>query len=217
MRAIDIRGNRFGRLVAVQPVSQPGKGVKWECLCDCGNTAYHFVRVLRSGNTKSCGCLRVDAGRMKNFKHGHATRDEYGRPTDTTYAIWRSARARCFQPRNPAYKNYGGRGITMCESWRADYTAFLKDMGPRPPHLTIERIDVNRGYEPSNCRWATRAEQNINTRTNRWFVVDGQRIHLSQLARDLKVCRTSIRDAIKRGWLIQDYVNHIRKDGPRVS
>lgn len=140
------------------------------CLCDCGNYTVVPANRLKSGNTKSCGCLKKELSKVngkKNLKHGEIN--------TRLYRIWAGIKKRCYGPYMQDYKNYGGRGITMCDEWRNSYTTFRDWALPHGyrDDLTIDRIDVNGNYEPSNCRWITVKEQCNNTRVNRYITFDG--------------------------------------------
>jgi hypothetical protein len=178
MAAKNIAGQRFGRLVAQSMIgtSRDRKAI-WSTLCDCGASCVVRGKDLRSGNTKSCGCLRVDVTRESGrarLTHGHSRRSSRLTPE---YISWSSAKTRCFNPNKDDYAHYGGRGITMCDRWRDSFEAFLADMGPRPKGKTLDRINVNGHYEPRNCRWATPKEQQENRRpVRRHAAVDMARL-----------------------------------------
>lgn len=152
-------GMRFGRLVVTEegpPRAFATARLRTAiCRCDCGATTTVLLSHLRSGRTKSCGCGHAPE------KHGASKRG----PLRPLYAIWCAMIQRCTNPNNRHWKNYGGRGITVCAEWRASFPAFSTHVGARPaPRLTLDRIDNDRGYEPGNVRWATRTQQNLNSR-----------------------------------------------------
>ncbi len=149
---LDLTGQRFGRLVAVQVASHAP--VKWLCRCDCGETTTARSSHLREGATRSCGCGEGLT------KHGHGAR---GSRRSSEYTAWANMLARCERPNHPSYPDYGARGITVCERWHV-FENFLADMGPKPGGLTLDRIENDGNYEPGNCRWATYSQQNTNQR-----------------------------------------------------
>lgn len=196
---IDLSGQRFGRLVAKQIISERTSygHIQWECVCDCKNVVLVTTASLRSGATGSCGCLQKEAVKAVNFKHGASHSSEYD--------IWSEIKRRCYNKNFHAYIDYGSRGITMCDEWKESFEAFYRDMGPRPsPKYSIDRRDNNKGYSKDNCRWATRIEQNNNRRNTLYFEFDGEKKALADWCRELNVPYNAVYERIKRGMDFED-------------
>lgn len=165
-RALNLKGQRFGRLLVLGRLPPGNKNVMWRCVCDCGQTYVCAASNLARGNTVSCGCFRSEQSSARQRTHGLSRTAEY--------IIWTGMINRCHSPINNGYKNYGERGIAVCDRWRDSFEAFLQDMGPRPSsQFSIERKDNRQGYSPDNCKWATGHEQGRNKRTNRFIEIDG--------------------------------------------
>lgn len=160
-------GDRFGRFTVL---SYAGKNASrnryWLCQCDCGGEPRRVLQFnLRDGSTVSCGCLRKERQRQACTTHGrYRTRE---------YRSWSQMIQRCLNINDANYQSYGAAGITVCERWKT-FANFFRDMGPCPSALTLDRIDNTKGYEPSNCRWATRAQQYRNRRSNIWVTIGGE-------------------------------------------
>lgn len=165
----DLTGRKFGRLTVIEYKGQKKDHiVLWLCKCECGNERIIPTSHLKNGHTISCGCFQKEKAKQAKTTHGlRKTR---------LYEIWNGVLQRCYNPNRAKYKNYGGRGITVCEEWRDDFKAFYDwamSNGYRDD-LTIDRIDNNGDYEPSNCRWVTVQEQAYNKSTSRFITYKGE-------------------------------------------
>lgn len=179
-RPTNLVGERFDRLLVTgtaEPFIRPNGKVRhrWKCRCDCGSDVEVRGEDLRSGNSRSCGCIQREKARDRFLTHG-MTRS-------AVYRVWSQMKRRCLNPDDASFCKYGARGIMVCDRWQNSFEAFLDDMGPRPEGHSIERIDNNGNYEPSNCRWATTKEQVRNKRNNVWGELNGQRLILEDIAR----------------------------------
>jgi hypothetical protein len=154
---IDISGQRFGRLTVLGYAESRNYRAFWNCLCDCGMELIVEGKKLRSGHTQSCDCLKREKAATRLRTHSLTYTKEY--------STWLNIKQRCYNPSNPEYRYWGGRGIEMCASWRNSFEAFYTDMGSAPDaSLSIDRINNDGNYEPGNCRWATALMQARNQR-----------------------------------------------------
>ena len=194
---VDLTGQKFGRLsVSRVTPKRDGNNVVFECQCDCGNTVFVAGDKLKKGNNKSCGCLKVD----RLYRHGLARHPLYN--------TWAKLIARCTVPNYPQWDYYGGRGITVCSEWAAPLgvACFIADMHPRPPGMSIDRIDNDGPYSKANCRWATDREQNSNTRQNNRITYQGKTLIVSEWARALGITKSAMHKRLKSGRPLQEII-----------
>lgn len=196
----DLTGQKFGRVTVLGFAGIDDKSITfWYCRCDCGNITKVRAGGLKIGDSISCGCFNKQRLKEANTTHGHAR--NYNQ--STTFSIWCSMLARCNNKKSNAYKDYGGRGITVCKRWES-FENFLEDMGERPSkEYTLDRKENNNGYYKENCRWADWVVQANNRRNNRYFTLNGKTQTMSQWADELGLKRTTVFNRLKRGWPIE--------------
>lgn len=202
-------GQKFGRLTVVERsgLSATGKAT-WVCACDCGRQHTAVGTELRSGHTSSCGCWRVERNRTSDLRHGM-------RGT-ATYKTWEAMKTRCGNPASKSYPGYGGRGIKVCERWTI-FENFLADMGERPNGTTLDRWPDNNGnYEPGNCRWASKQEQQRNTTANVLVEFEGQTLTQAAWAERLGISQATLSYRLRRGWSVSDALTRKAHSGNRV-
>jgi len=191
MPKVEMLGKRFGRLVVIAEGEkrQNSRECRWICKCDCGNVTHPICGSdLRNGHTKSCGCLHTEIAIKTKTIHNKCN--------SRLYRIYANMKARCFNPKNTHFNHYGGRGITICSEWIGkDGFQHFYDWAMANGYsddLTIDRIDVNGNYEPSNCRWADGYTQLNNTRKNVYVEINGKKQTFSQWARECGIDRATI-------------------------
>lgn len=177
----DLTGHRFGRLTVLYRVRQDGcAATVWHCRCDCGKEKDVRASKLKTGNTRSCGCLRSELVKESNIKHNMSHTRLYG--------IWSNMKRRCDDPNNPKFKNYGARGIKVCEEWYNSEIFFEWALtNGYNDNLTIDRIDVNKGYYPENCRWIGIKEQSLNRTDNHFLIMRGKRQTMKEWSVELGI------------------------------
>ena len=199
-KLIDLTGQRFGKLTVVEAVINPQNNRKyWRCLCDCGNTVYSYSHSLLIGAVISCGCSHIKHGGCSNGIE------------DRLYGVWRSMRQRCYDPHTDSYKNYGARGIDVCEEWRNDYQAFKEwayshgydDSAPFNI-LHIDRIDNNKGYSPANCRFITSSQNNRNRRNTKYATINGETRPVIEWCELLGKDFNLVRQRLGYGWSVEN-------------
>ena len=191
---IDLTDQKFDRLTVLERVENTKKGrACWKCQCSCGNTTTVPSGDLRSGKTKSCGCLNNELRLKRSTTHGMTHSPEYN--------VWHHMIKRCHNPTNDRFKDYGGRGITVCDEWRHDFMAFYNHVGKRPSKkLMIERVDNSKGYIPGNVIWETRQAQANNKRNNHKITIHGWTMNLCQWARFVGKNYHLVQYRLKKGW-----------------
>lgn len=195
-KKVDLTGQQFGRLTVVARSRQDKRGRwTWMCQCSCGQAKVVASIDLRQGNTKSCGCIHKE--RMSNLTRVH------GLSAHPLYNTWKMMLRRCNDAKNPAFPDYGGRGISVCPAWSDPITGlirFSEDMGSRPsPKHSIERKDNDLGYSPENCTWATPQEQSANRRYCHLIEHNGRTQTLTAWAREIGISPSSMRERWTRG------------------
>lgn len=199
---IDMCGCRFGKLTVLEKAESVNGRTKWRCVCDCGNVCIRDGRSLRSGSANSCGCNRL--GKPAHNKKPYIVHSRL-------YYVWQGMKSRCYNKKNKGYSRYGGRGITVCAEWRNDYQAFYDwairtgydENAPRN-QCTLDRIDVNGDYDPSNCRWANSTEQNLNQQDTKLIDFNGKSMTVCQWADYLSWDRTLLINRFSRGWTAEE-------------
>lgn len=210
-QTIDLTGEAFGRWVVLGR-DKNKKGTFWLCRCSCGVEKSVVSTVLRDGRSKSCGCWKSEVVIARNTKHGHALTGKLS----TTYHSWVGMIQRCTNVNHGSYSRYGARGISVCDRWML-FDNFLADMGEKPPHTSIERVNNNLGYEPGNCRWATAIEQARNKRNNRLITIDGTTKSIAEWASEKGLHPSTISDRKQRNWSDSESLQRGTRDLNRRS
>lgn len=197
-KKLNLKDKSFGRLTVLKRSTSSKHGkTRWLCRCICGKLETVIGSSLTQGCTESCGCLQIERAKASNYKHGLINTGEY--------RAWFSMKARCSNPSNTSYKNYGGRGVSVCDRWFNSFENFVQDMGLKPSSLyTLDRIRNNGNYEPKNCRWSTKTEQANNTRRNRNISIGGKTKTLAMWCKGQGLKYDTVWNRISNlGWSIE--------------
>lgn len=204
IRKIITPGERFARWTALDRTESrtypSGATIhfRW-CRCDCGKEQWVSEYKLRTGHSRSCGCLQAEVTTERSLTHGRSRRGAIAR----VYRIWRNMLTRCTNPNGKDYASYGGRGITVCKRWES-FENFLEDMGEPPSHLTLDRLDNNAGYSKENCAWRTPVDQARNRRNTIKLTFGGLTLSLKEWAERLNVDYTVLRARFYAKWTVEE-------------
>lgn len=211
----DLTGQRFGRLKVISFAYKKRRQTHWNCICDCGNSCISGIGNLHNGQSSSCGCLKREKARERLLKHKHSS--------DKIYLVWKSIKKRCNNVNDKCYKNYGARGIKVCDKWQNDFMEFYnwsiqngykeECSNKGKNKLSIDRIDNNADYCPENCRWATNIQQARNKRNNLKVEYNGEVRVLRDLCDELNVPYTLIYNRIHVcGWNLEKALTQPKKE-----
>ena len=213
-KKLDIANKRFGKLTVLEMCDYRDKHRKtlWKCRCDCGKELVVNGSALTSGNTKSCGCVHKEFMRNLSAKHNESK--------SKLFQVWQSMKQRCSNKNSKSYKNYGGRGIRVCQEWCNDYIVFKTwaiENGYKEG-LSIDRINNNGNYEPSNCRWTTRKVQNSNPTRTHYIEYNGKIYTMKELSNLLGInYHTFANRILTYKWTIEEAIKGVRNNENRKT
>jgi len=187
-------GKKFGRLIVLKFDRRVKNHSYWLCKCECGNTKSIRHDHLVSNKIRSCGCLQKEIIKNLNLSHGMTK--------SSTHQVWCAMKTRCYNKNNHGYKYYGARGIKICKRWNK-FKNFYKDIGEKPKGMSIDRIDNNGNYKPSNCRWATQKEQCRNTRRNHNITFKNKTQCITAWAEEIGINRRTLQHRFNFNWSIK--------------
>ena len=198
-KLIDLTGQKFGRLTVIKRVKNQNKtrSAYWLCQCECGNTTVVSSPNLKNKHAMSCGCLQQESRLTHSIKHGLSK--------TRLYKIYLGMKKRCYNKKYFQFQHYGGRGIKICDEWLDNFMNFYNwaMTNGYTDELTIDRIDVNGNYEPSNCRWVTPHQQSNNTRTNRLITYNNKTHTMAEWAKITGLTYSAIQHRLDRNWSIE--------------
>lgn len=204
-RLIDLTGKKFGNLTVIERAENRGKEIFWKCRCDCGQIKEINGSRLKNGKTKSCGCYKKEVSHL-NKGHRNSHNKSHGMSETRLYRIYKKMYRRCYKPQTKYYCNYGGRGITICKEWLDDFMNFYNwaMSNGYSDELSIDRINNDGNYEPSNCRWATAKEQANNTRKTIFLTYKGETKPASEWSKITGIRQDTITMRKRNGWSDED-------------
>lgn len=197
-RFISLIGHKFNMLTVIAYAGRVKKDQFWYCKCDCGGISRTKSYNLKTAKTKSCGCMVAEWASKRSKTHGNTVNEN-----KVMYRIWRGMFSRCNNEKSDSYRYYGARGIKVCDRWM-EFRNFIEDMGERPDGMSIDRINVDGNYEPSNCRWADLSTQANNKTNSAYHIIDGEKLTVSQWAAKRGVPEQYVYGRLARGWSIED-------------
>lgn len=179
-------------------------GSLWLCRCDCGTEKLVISSTVKSGRSKSCGCYKLERART------------HGKSRTPIYELWSAMIKRCYTPSNGQYPNYGGRGISVCRRWHT-FENFYADMGERPKGMSLDRIDNDGDYKPSNCRWTTQKQQIRNKRNTARVMYQGKHVSLAELCEQRELPLKRVRNRLYAGWTVEQALDPERQSRWRTG
>jgi len=194
----DLTGNKYGRWTVLKLSEKKYRSmIMWLCKCECGVEREIIGNNLVRGISKSCGCLKIERTKITKTKHGQTIDGKIAR----LYRIWQGMKERCLYPSQTSYKNYGGKGVKVCKEW-LDFSVFREwaVANGYNDNLSIDRIDSNGNYEPSNCRWVTKTNQARNNSHNTMIEIEGKTKCLAEWCEIYGISHKTVGSRIKRGW-----------------
>lgn len=200
----DITNKQFGKLTAIKYEYTKNKKPYWLCRCECGKNKIIAYSSLKSGATKSCGCLKHET----SINHYSNLNKTHGMKNTKIYQKWLGMKARCYNSKTKGYKNYGDRGITVCDEWKNDFLNFYNwaiNNGYKDG-LTLERIDVNGNYEPINCKWITNLEQQNNKRNNKFIEYKNEKHTIAEWSRITGINKNTLLTRLNSHWDIEEVI-----------
>lgn len=196
----ELVGKVYHRLTFIEYVRSDRYGENWKLKCSCGNIIERVAGYVRASRIKSCGCWKIEESSQRMSTHKLSEVPEY--------QIYHGMKQRCCNPDNTVYRNYGGRGITVCERWINSFESFYSDMGPRPSRKhSIDRIDNNGSYCPENCRWTTVDVQLFNRRTTLFLTYKGVTKPIREWCYQLNMRLETLKSRLRRGWDAEKIIN----------